>query len=230
MMMVMVADHLVTVPYKATVPTMSPPSAAPAAIPSASEPSVFDLLNALRRQWFLSQDHLLSNALSIQRAKDGSFTWVEFTPQFHSSLIQDALRVLKDLDPSVPLGRVKKVLFVFVLEVMEGTRPAHAFNPCWKKTEKSGKDVTRDNQDLPSGAAKSMTVHPPVLPPALAEDDTDDSPRQTPSTSTMSLMASPTQAPRPLPKPAPPQVEAYTTRPPLKTYYSKKRPMSPESE
>jgi hypothetical protein len=53
---------------------------------------------------------------------------VEFLPPFHSSLVWDALCILKPLDPALPLACAKKVLFVFILEVLQGARPKDALD------------------------------------------------------------------------------------------------------
>ncbi|KAI0255313.1 hypothetical protein BJV78DRAFT_1279489 [Lactifluus subvellereus] len=57
--------------------------------PEDSELSVFDILNIFRRRWFLSRAHLLTNVISAQKAEDGNISWVEFTPQYHSHLVND---------------------------------------------------------------------------------------------------------------------------------------------
>ena len=48
--------------------------------PKGNDLLVFDILNIFRHCWFLSKDHLLTNVISAQKAKDGKFSWVEFTP------------------------------------------------------------------------------------------------------------------------------------------------------
>ena len=75
--------------------------------------SVFSVLNTFRRRWFLSQDHLLANVISAQKAEDGKTTWVEFTPSFHSHLVKCAIALVPR-----PVPRVKRVMFVFVLELL----------------------------------------------------------------------------------------------------------------
>ena len=75
--------------------------------------SVFGVLNTFRRRWFLSRDHLLANAISDQKAEDGKITWVEFTPSFHSHLVKCAIALVPR-----PVPRVKRVMFVFVLELL----------------------------------------------------------------------------------------------------------------
>jgi len=83
-----------------------------------SEPvdlSVFDILNIFRRRWFLSRANLLANIISAQKAEDGQISWVEFAPQFHSHLVKCALALVPRL-----VSKVKRVMFVFILELLNG--------------------------------------------------------------------------------------------------------------
>jgi hypothetical protein len=82
-------------------------------IPGNSELSVFDILNISYHHWFLSVDHLRANALSAQKAKSGKISWVKFTPQFHSHLVKCAVALVPH-----PLLKVKKVMFVYILELL----------------------------------------------------------------------------------------------------------------
>ncbi|KAH9046227.1 hypothetical protein EDB84DRAFT_1435622 [Lactarius hengduanensis] len=75
--------------------------------------SVFDILNIFRHCWFLSQAHLLANAISAQKAEDGKIAWVEFAPSFHSHLVKCAVALVPR-----PVPWVKRVMFVFVLELL----------------------------------------------------------------------------------------------------------------
>jgi hypothetical protein len=70
-----------------------------------------------------NRDHLIANVLSAQKDEDGHLTWLDFSPPFHTHLVQCA-RVL--VPPHCPMGKWKKVMFVFILEVLcgkEGPRP-----------------------------------------------------------------------------------------------------------
>jgi hypothetical protein len=78
-----------------------------------AELSVFDILNIFRRRWFLSKDHLLTNVISAQKDEDGNISWVEFTPQYHSHLVKCAVALVPH-----PVLTVKKVMFVFILELL----------------------------------------------------------------------------------------------------------------
>ena len=48
--------------------------------PEAIDLSVFDILNIFRRRWFLSRANLLANAISAQKAEDGSFLGLSLLP------------------------------------------------------------------------------------------------------------------------------------------------------
>jgi hypothetical protein len=58
-------------------------------------------------------DHLRANALSAQKAESGKIFWVKFTPQFHSHLVKCAVALVPH-----PLLKVKKVMFVYILELL----------------------------------------------------------------------------------------------------------------
>jgi len=78
--------------------------------------SVFDVLNIFRARWFLNRAHLLSLVLFAQKAGEGNeVSWVKFSPQSHSHLVRQALALAP---PSYPLTLVKRVMFSFLLEVV----------------------------------------------------------------------------------------------------------------
>jgi DNA-directed RNA polymerase subunit RPC12/RpoP len=76
---------------------------------------VFNVLNIFCRCWFLSRAHLMANTISAQKAEDGKLSWVEFTPHFHSHLVKCAVALVPH-----PVHKVKRVLFVFILELLNG--------------------------------------------------------------------------------------------------------------
>jgi hypothetical protein len=106
-------------------PSSSPPKApwappVPLSVDNAkdgSEYSVFNIQNIFHHRWFINCDHLITNVLSATRDNEGRFTWVDFLPQFHTSLIK---RMCTLLPPGVAVSRGKKVLFVFLLETLTG--------------------------------------------------------------------------------------------------------------
>src|SRR5579863_5270100 len=94
----------------------SPPRAPPVDRPSGSpEPSVFDVLNVFRRRWFLHRDHLVANLLSATKDECGKLDWINFQPPFHTHLVRKAVSLLP---PLCPVAKGKRVMFVFLLEVL----------------------------------------------------------------------------------------------------------------
>jgi hypothetical protein len=88
-----------------------------------AELSVFDILNTFWHHWFISVDHLRTTVLSAQKAKDGKISWVEFTPQFHAHLVKYTVALVPH-----PLQKVKQVMFVYLLELLNGEGPQSFFN------------------------------------------------------------------------------------------------------
>ncbi|KAI9450789.1 hypothetical protein BJY52DRAFT_1227028 [Lactarius psammicola] len=94
--------------------------AAKGGAPSRSHPGnvdllVFNILNTFRPRWFLSRTNLLANTISAQKAEDGKISWAEFTPPFHSHLVKCAVALVPH-----PVHVVKRVMFVFILELLNG--------------------------------------------------------------------------------------------------------------
>jgi hypothetical protein len=87
------------------------------------ELSIFDILNIFHHCWFLSWDYLRAQALSVQKAEDGNLIWVEFTPQFHAHLVKCAIALVPQL-----IQKVKKVMFGFILELLNGEGPQAFFD------------------------------------------------------------------------------------------------------
>jgi hypothetical protein len=83
---------------------------------------VFDILNIFCHCWFLSWTNLLANAISAQKAKVGNISWVEFTPPFHSHLVKCAVALVPH-----PVHAVKQVMFVYILELLNGEGPSAFF-------------------------------------------------------------------------------------------------------
>ena len=85
-------------------------------LPEVVNLSVFDVLNIFRRRWFLSRANLLTNIISAQKAEDRNISWVEFNPPFHSHLVKCAVALVPHCVCPVPM--VKRVMFVFILELL----------------------------------------------------------------------------------------------------------------
>jgi hypothetical protein len=67
-------------------------------------------------------EHLRAQALLAQKADDGTIMWVKFTPQFHSHLVKCAVALVPQL-----ITKVKKVLFVYILELLNAKGPQAFF-------------------------------------------------------------------------------------------------------
>ena len=137
------------------------PYRTPALMSLPSDPSVFDILNLFCRHWFLSRDWLVSNVTSVQRTDGLSINWVEFPPAAHTHLCQCAIK----LAPSVPAAKVKRVIFIYLLEVLNGDSPKSSFfTPCYVRTPY--KRRTRKPRKGGARPIGTMAVNspPPVTP------------------------------------------------------------------
>jgi hypothetical protein len=88
-------------------------------------PSVFAALNIFRSHWFLHWDHLIANILSAQKVNCSHYTWVDFQPPFHTHLVQHMVVLLP---PLCPVAKGKQVMFMFLLEILEGRTQAQFFS------------------------------------------------------------------------------------------------------
>ena len=78
--------------------------------------SVFDILNLFRACWFLNHKHLLSLVLStVKGDKNNDITWIDLLPQAHTYLLCQAVALAP---PSYPLPLLKRVMFTFLLELI----------------------------------------------------------------------------------------------------------------
>ena len=110
------AIYVTSFPLTTTIPSMSP-TQVPSTVPQAVNTySVFDVLNIFCACWFLNRDHLLTLVTFAQKAEDGNdVSWLEVTPQSHAHLVRQAIALAPT---SYPLALVKRVMFVFLLEVV----------------------------------------------------------------------------------------------------------------
>ena len=87
------------------------------------ELSVFDIHSCFYRCWFISWDHLIANATLAQKDEDRKIFWVEFNPLYHAHLVKCAVVLVPH-----PLHTVKKVMFAYILELLNGEGPQAFFN------------------------------------------------------------------------------------------------------
>jgi len=92
-----------------------------------------------------------------------SINWVEFLPASHSHLVQYTIK----LAPSIPTAKVKQVMFVYILKVLNGNGPAPSFFAphciCV-----SHKRRTRQPREGGAQPVSAMAVNPP--PPVAVSD------------------------------------------------------------
>ena len=144
-------------------PASSPPTSGPG---DGMEPSIFDVLNVFRSRWFLNRDHLIANVLSAQKAEDGRYTWVDFLPPFHTHLVQRARTLLP---PLCPVAKGKKVLFVFILEILDGNRAqSGSFWEVPKKRRHRRPSSKPKKPEATPGVAPAASEKPEVSPVAAA--------------------------------------------------------------
>ena len=125
-------------------------------IPEAIDLSVFDILNIFRRRWFLSRANLLANTISAQKAKDGNISWVEFTPQFHSHLVKCAVALVPR-----PVHKVKRVMFGFILELLNGEGDLAFFN--LKKGGRKANNAQKEKKRLARKQSRAASTSALVL-------------------------------------------------------------------
>jgi hypothetical protein len=85
--------------------------------------SVFDILKIFHQCWLLSTNQLEAHVFLAQKAKNGKKFWVEFTPQFHTHLVKCTVVLVPH-----PIQKVKKVMFVYILELLNGQGHQAFFN------------------------------------------------------------------------------------------------------
>jgi len=107
----------------------------------------------------------VSNVASAQRTDGLSIDWVEFPPAAHTHLMRCAIK----LAPSVPAAKVKWVMFVYLLEVLNGDGPMSSFfAPCRARTPRKWRTCKpKEGGDQPVGTM-AVDTPPPV---ALSQPD-----------------------------------------------------------
>ena len=84
--------------------------------PLIDHPSVFEVLNLFRACWFLNCKHLMSLTLAaVKGGNNNDITWIDLLPSSHTHLLCQAKNLAP---PSYPLPLLKRVMFTFLLEVI----------------------------------------------------------------------------------------------------------------
>ena len=85
-----------------------------------ADSSVFNIHNCFRHCWFLSRDWLITQIATAQRTTGGPIDWVQFKPESHTLLVQSALALCPK---TIPVAKVKQVMFAHILEVLNEDGP-----------------------------------------------------------------------------------------------------------
>ena len=146
----------------ASAPTV-PSSVAPSQ-PKHSPPSVEELcLKTFRSCWHLDKGWLISFIASAQcKTPTSPITWVEFMPQGHTHLVRSTLKLVSP-SKTLPVAKIKEVMFQFILEVLNKSVPcadffkAHKAAKPWKRTHRR-KGKGDQSTDMAVDAPKPSTV------------------------------------------------------------------------
>jgi hypothetical protein len=97
----------------------------------------------------------MANTISGQKVEDGKLSWVEFTPHFHLHLVKCGVALVP-----CPVRKVKRVLFVFILELLNGEGNTAFFE--LQKGSRKANNAQKEKQRLAqkrSHAAKREREH-----------------------------------------------------------------------
>jgi len=87
-----------------------------ASAPIVDHPLVFNVLNLFRACWFLNHKHLMSLILAaVKGGNNNDIMWIDLLPSTHTHLLHQAKALAP---PSYPLSLLKRVMFMFLLEVV----------------------------------------------------------------------------------------------------------------
>jgi hypothetical protein len=125
------------------------------------------------------KDHLTVNILSAQKDEDRRFSWVDFSPPFHTHLVQWMHSLLP---PLCPVAKGKKVMFVFILEILSREGPNQ--KGFWKVPKKHPHKKAHSHMEKTAAPVPPAPSIPPShvpTPPELMKP----MPNPAPSTSSM---------------------------------------------
>ena len=155
--------------------TVPPISSSAAAKPKCSPPTAEELcLKTFRSCWHLDKSWLISFVASAQRKMPTSpITWVEFMPQGHTHLVRSALKLVSPTK-SLPVAKIKEVMFTFVLDVLNESAPCADFfkarkaaKPRKRTPRRKGKGGQSDGMAVdapePSTAVEGSSQEPEAL-------------------------------------------------------------------
>jgi len=118
-------------PFRVISPPTMPSTAS---APIVDHPLVFDVLNLFRACWFLNCKHLMSLVLAaVKGGNNNNIMWIDLLLSAHTHLLCQAKALAP---PSYPLSLLKRVMFTFLLEVINSCGSAldkfvKTLAPCW---------------------------------------------------------------------------------------------------
>ena len=140
-----------------------------ASTPLIDHPSVFEVLNLFRARWFLNREHLLSLTLSAVKGGDNNdSTWIDLLPSSHTHLLRQAKNLAP---PSYPLPLLKRVMFTFLLEVIN-SRDRNLDQFIKTSAPRRRRAPTPVPSPPPVVGSSASVVEPPASPAGLQVQDT----------------------------------------------------------
>ena len=109
-----------------THPPLPPPRSLEDKHSSKMESSCFDILNSLRRRWFVRRDVVLASVRMATKDNNGKIIWVDFEPSFHQFLVKGAWSAVEGL--SAQGNMVKRAMFVYILELLNNKAEINFFD------------------------------------------------------------------------------------------------------
>jgi hypothetical protein len=94
---------------------------------SPQDPSVFDMLNLLRRRLYVSRDDIIANCRTASKDDEGRFDWSVLDPGYHSSTVKTCIRLAATTYEGFNIKMLKRVMFCFLLEILNEGAPASFF-------------------------------------------------------------------------------------------------------
>ena len=159
-----------------------------------ADSSVFDIHNCFRRRWFLSRDWLISQIATAQRTTGGPIDWVQLKPESHTLLVRSALALCPK---SIPVAKVKRVMFAHILEVLNEDGPMvdfYSLKPSVKAPRRrTRKPKGKTGQQQPQAEAAGEALAPATpTPPNVVQ-----TPQEASSSLPLSIPTTPTSPPPP---------------------------------
>ncbi|OJA17630.1 hypothetical protein AZE42_08323 [Rhizopogon vesiculosus] len=128
----------------------------------------------LEANLFIDVDFLLTNIVIATKSPDGLIDWIELRPEFHSSLVKCALRLISKHTAAFKTASAKEALFPFLINLLNGrvtcTALVHKTKTVTisKRANKERKHVDTEKLKVNVNDAEAKKT-PPVRAPSLGE-------------------------------------------------------------